>query len=121
MRAGSVSSLKISRPLEVKTRNLVRETDQLAPFGQENPQPVFASSGLDVIGEARRMGAQGRHLSFHVRQGAAAMRAVAFRMGHLADGLTRLDGPCDLAYVPQINSWRGRDAVELVVKDIRFD
>jgi len=113
-------SIDVEAPLASVTRTLVREMDQLEPFGQENPQPLLSSNGLNVVGQVRRMGAQGRHLSFRVRQGRAAMRAVAFGMGDLAETLDRLDGPCDLAYVPQINSWRGRDDVELMVKDIRF-
>jgi len=44
---------------------------------------------------------------------------VAFGMGELASGL---DGsaPIDVAFTPQINTFRGKQAVELIARDIRI-
>ena len=101
------------------TAELVDELQRLAPFGKGNPAPVVAAQGVLVGGEPRRIGRQGKHLSFYARQGQRAFRVVAFGMGELA---TALDGntPIDLAFTPQLNTFRGKRAVELVARDIRI-
>jgi single-stranded-DNA-specific exonuclease len=101
------------------TAELVDELQRLAPFGKGNPPPVIGAQGVLVGGEPRRIGRKGKHLSFYARQGQRAFRVVAFGMGELA---AALDGntPIDLAFTPQINTFRGKRAVELVARDIRI-
>jgi len=101
------------------TAELADELQRLAPFGKGNPAPVVAAQGVLVGGEPRRIGRKGKHLSFYARQGQHAFRVVAFGMGELA---AALDGntPIDLAFTPQINTFRGKRAVELVARDIRI-
>ncbi len=107
---------------EVGLRDLdggfVAEIDSLGPFGSANPEPLLASTGLAVAGEARRLGRDGKHLGFHVRSDGAALRAVAFGSGNLAEEVT--GAKVDLAYVPKLNTWKGRTEIELVVKDMKI-
>ena len=57
------------------------------------------------------------HLSFYFRDGRTALRAIAFGFGEMAPSV---DGKrADLAFVPNINRFRGRETLELRVKDIR--
>jgi len=101
------------------TSELAVELQRLAPFGKGNPPPILAAQGVLVGGEPRRIGRSGKHLSFYARQGERALRVVAFGMGELASGL---DGsaPIDVAFTPQINTFRGKQAVELIARDIRI-
>ena len=99
---------------------LVREIGMLEPFGEQNPEPLFCSRSLAVIGSTKRMGTSGKHLSFWVRQGDFTFRAVAFGMGELEEAIVRA-GRCSLAFRPSLNSWRGTDSIELIVEDIKFD
>ena len=99
----------------------VAELWRLAPFGQSAPPPLLAARQVR-IGAPRRVGASGRHLSFYAGQGDCAIRAIAFGMGPVAeDLLPRTSRVCDLAFVPKINNWQGRENVELEVKDIRLE
>jgi single-stranded-DNA-specific exonuclease len=96
---------------------LVEQMRLLEPCGYANPQPVFASTGLEVI-SARLVGADGRHLKLAVRdpKTRTAMDAIAFRMGEWYDNLP---SRVDLAYAVEINEFNGRKALQLNVKDMR--
>ena len=107
-----VSLSEISRPL-------LDELNMFAPFGEGNAEPVLAGFNLSVRSGIRRMGSAGRHLSFWVNQDGCAFRAVGFGMGHLADTLER-NRVCSLAFAPRINRWRGRESIELDIRDIKF-
>jgi len=66
------------------------------------------------------MGRRSAHLAFHVSEnGGRAVRAVAFRGGAWRDALCRAR-TVSLAFTPQINSWSGREEVELLVQDVKF-
>ncbi|MCU0724030.1 MAG: single-stranded-DNA-specific exonuclease RecJ [Planctomycetes bacterium] len=98
--------------------SLLAEVSLLRPFGIGNPEPVFAVRGGTVAGRPKTLGSEGRHLSFFFRTGDAARRAVAFGMGGRAG---ELEGArADLAFVPYLNRFGGRENVELRVKDIRL-
>jgi len=99
--------------------DLVREVGRLAPFGEGNRSPVFATTGLKVVGRPRRMGSGGKHLSFWVNQDGVGLRALAFNMGDWAPELSRCDA-CSLAYVPKINTFRGSQNIEIQVKDLKI-
>lgn len=100
-------------------RPTVDHLASLAPFGSDNPEPLLAASEVAVPGPVKRIGSTGRHLSFYVRQNGAALRAVAFGMGEQAEAIETA-GVCSLAFVPKINRWRGRESVELEVRDVKL-
>lgn len=108
-------------PLSSVTTALVRQLELLAPFGEANPQPLFASTGLSTAGRVRRVGADGQHLSFFVKSGTSSARAIAFGQGDLADRLEMHPGGISVAFEPQIDTFNGGGEAQLVVRDIRFD
>jgi len=100
------------------TRALVGELEQMEPFGVGNPEPLLLALDVGIGGEVRRMGSDGRHISFWARQDGVAIRTVGFGMGGLADALADA-GVCSMVVVPRLNRWRGRESVELEARDIR--
>jgi len=98
---------------------LLADIERLAPFGEGNPEPVLVSRGVTAPAGTRRMGTGGRHLSFYANQNGAAFRAVAFGKGDMADALDRAR-TLDIAYVPRINRYRGRESIELDIRDIKI-
>jgi single-stranded-DNA-specific exonuclease len=99
------------------TRPAVIELDQLGPFGAENRRPVFAASGVELVGAPKRMGEGERHLSVMVRHFGITMRGVAFGKGEWADELTQHAGPIDISFQPKINRFRGQEKVEFQLLD----
>ena len=96
---------------------LVEQLRQMEPCGCANPQPVFASRGLEVL-SARLVGSDGKHLKLAVRdpRTRTTMDAIAFRMG---EWYGNLPSRVDLAYAVEINEFNGRRSLQLNVKDMR--
>ena len=118
-----VPMLSVDAEISLSSVNtaLVRQLDFLAPFGEGNPQPVFATSGVTVAGRVKRVGSDGQHLSFFVRGDGVSSRAIAFGWGELADRLAAHQSPFRIAYEPRLDEFAGGGQTQLVVKDIRLD
>ncbi len=111
--------LDVEIPLSSLTPGLLRDLEQLEPYGADNPRPRFLAGGLSIIGEPRRIGGGERHLSFRVGQGRSQFRAVAFGMGDRADELMSAGGQCCLAFTPKWNEWNGNRSIEIEVADFQ--
>jgi single-stranded-DNA-specific exonuclease len=106
--------------LDAISSGLVDELAGLAPHGEGNPEPILIAADVEVIGEPRVLGRDGRHVSFFVRDGGPTFRAVAFGQG---DWYGRLrEGPrrVSILFRPRWNSWRGERSIELDVRAIRW-
>ena len=99
------------------TRRAVNELERLGPFGQDNPRPVFAASKVELAEPPRKMGEGERHLALKVRHYGSVMRAIAFGRGEWADQIASVDGPISISFHPNINSYRGRESIELRLID----
>ena len=92
----------------------------LQPHGNGNPEPLLAAVGLDIAGEPRVLGDDGRHLAFHVRQEGVVLRAIAFGKGGLYRSIARSGARVSLLFEPRVSRWQGRCDVELNVREIRI-
>jgi len=99
------------------TSRAVKELDQLSPFGQQNPRPVFATARVELAEPPRKMGEGERHLSLRVRQHNTTLRAIAFSRGDWAEPIAAVEGPFSISFAPQINRFRGTESVELQLID----
>ena len=96
---------------------LLKELDKLAPYGMDNPLPLFYSRGLKPEG-VRLVGNEDKHLKLIVRKGEEEREVIGFGMGGRLDevlGSARLD----LAFSLGLNSWGGEEIVQLNLKDIK--
>ena len=104
------------------TRQLMQELDMLAPFGEGNPEPVFASHNVRIAGEPRLMGINSNHLNFFVNAGKTAYRVVAFGQGDKIGFIESLKNKeFSIAYNARLNRWKGNETVELYLKDLKTD
>jgi len=87
----------------------------LAPFGEENPQPVFLTRNVSVS-EAIAVGSEGKHLKLTLEHEGRRWPAIAFRLGHLTSVLPR---HVDVVYHLDVNDWNGTRSLQLVVLDLR--
>ena len=105
-------------PLGDVTTRLVRDIENLAPFGAGNRRPLLMAARVELAAPAKRIGGGERHLAFRIRQSGASARAVAFGMGERSDEL-QPGKQYDVAFSPQINTYQGFSSVDLHVKDFR--
>ncbi|MBI1920832.1 MAG: single-stranded-DNA-specific exonuclease RecJ [Geobacter sp.] len=94
------------------TLELVGELASLKPFGMGNPEPVFVCRGMEVE-DARILKEQ--HLKLRVAAGGLRFDAIAFNMASRKP-TGRL---VDIAFTLDINTWNGRQSLQLKVKDIK--
>jgi single-stranded-DNA-specific exonuclease len=106
------------------TLRLVSELESLAPFGPANPEPTLLLQNVIPV-HPRIVG--NNHLKFAVKKrngssGASSgdlMDVIAFRMGEQI-GLLKDGAPLDLVFIPERNTWQGRDRIQLRLKDLRI-
>ncbi|MFQ5991320.1 MAG: single-stranded-DNA-specific exonuclease RecJ [Nitrospiraceae bacterium] len=99
------------------SRTLVRELENLQPFGEGNPEPTLAVRQVTVL-STRVVGNQ--HLKLTVRGGnSPPVEGIGFRMGsHAARGLSAGQA-VDLAFAPELNLWKGLERIQLRLRDVK--
>ena len=95
-------------------RDLFEFSEQLAPFGKDNPRPRFVASSLRVV-DSRLVGS-GKHLKLRVADDRRTWDAIAFRMG---DRIVEapVGSSIDVVYEMETNVWNGRTNLQLLVAD----
>ncbi|MEK7271114.1 MAG: single-stranded-DNA-specific exonuclease RecJ [Planctomycetota bacterium] len=101
-------------PLSSISKDLEGDLSRIAPFGEGNPEPVFAARAVEIAGTLRRMGADGSHLRLVLRQGRASVPAVAFRMGERFDEMKAAASGLDAAFKVRRNDWSKALEAELI-------
>ncbi len=107
-------------PLGALRRETVEELQLLGPFGQGNPEPVFATKGVRLACPPKKVGAGREHLQLTITDNTATMRGIGFRFGKLEKKLLESEY-FNVAYQPQINTYNGNSNVEFVLTDIQFE
>ncbi|GBD94186.1 single-stranded-DNA-specific exonuclease RecJ [bacterium BMS3Abin05] len=87
------------------------------PFGPSNMRPVFLTKNVQVVGNPQIVGSN--HLKFKVRQNGAVTDAIGFNLGDLFYRLSSGAQKIDMIYVVESNNFRGRETIQLRVKDLR--
>lgn len=116
---------------------LAKELKALAPFGKGNPAPLFGSKGIqadriDLIGKEKNI----LRMTLSEPKSGTRLAAISFDGYDLLCQLLKelyptedcdkiiLSGqlPCllDIVYSIEINTYRGRSSVQLLLKDFRF-
>jgi single-stranded-DNA-specific exonuclease len=95
---------------------LIEWLEQLAPYGLENPEPLFQA---DVTFESLQTVGDGKHLRMRVRDRTGTAEAIGFGLGRLAVEAARAGGGA-IAFTPEANEWRGETRVQLRVKGVRL-
>jgi len=101
-------------------RETVSELEMLGPFGQGNPKPIFATRGVRLSSQPRKVGARAEHLQLAVTDNTNSVRCIGFGMGKLDKKLLDYEF-FNIAYQPQINTYNGKSNVEFVLADIQFE
>lgn len=99
---------------EVDT-GLMEALGRLEPMGQGNPAVQLAARGLWLAGEPFRMGKEKQHCKLKVTDGRVTREVVWWGAGEAKVP----SGQFDLAFVPQLNEFKGRTSIQLKLLDWR--
>ncbi len=97
------------------TLNGCAALNALAPFGQQNPEPILMSRKLKVL-QHRVVGATGEHVKLSLGTSTGTLDAIGFRLARYCNALPT---HVDVAYTPEPNTFRGRTTLQLRIQDLR--
>ncbi|MDR3234577.1 MAG: single-stranded-DNA-specific exonuclease RecJ [Planctomycetaceae bacterium] len=104
-------------PLGAFTIQTVKEILSLAPFGCENPSPVFVAESVRVQ-NVRPMGREGSHFSAEFCQGGGqngiAVRGIAFNRGEWIELMQPYSLPMDIAFKARISDYTGKAELDIL-------
>ena len=104
-------------PLSEVNESLIEELALLAPFGPDNPQPIFTSRNVYLKNEPRRIAKSG--FKMWVTTGDRIMcEAISFRRSGMS--MPPKGAKIDLVYSPSINTWQGVSTLQLDLKDLKL-
>ena len=88
----------------------------LEPYGVGNPKPVFALLEAKVI--RKQLLSEGKHIKLYLEYNGTNIEAIGFSMGDYNSLITE---GCliDVAGSLEINSFRGIDNPQMIIKDIK--
>lgn len=90
--------------------------DQLAPFGQENPTPVFLARNVE-LSRGRAVGADKNHFSCTLSDGTGSVDGIMFHCTDISTLLTNTS-VVNAAFEVQIDEWRGRRSVKALLQSL---
>ncbi len=104
------------------SESVVEEFGSLEPYGEGNPQPLFAARGLTIAGNPQVVGSRCNHLSFLAKQNEVALRVIAFGKAEWLESINRRRNETfSLAFQPRINTFNRNYDVELRAEDMQWD
>ena len=117
--------------LAIFTLQAVQAINRLAPFGTDNPAPIFCTSDVRLsrppaaLGKQRFDGDPQRpvHLVLYVEQMDRSYRIVAFNSGEFFEEFTEIyekQTPVDIAFRPLLNTFNGQQKVDFHLVDWRI-
>lgn len=100
------------RPQDIP--EILEDVSLMEPTGNSNPGVLFCSRNCQVRNV--RVMSEGQHLKMNLRTGDHDWEGVAFRHGHW---LNNLPAEIDIAYTFEVNTWNGRQTMQLNIRDIK--
>jgi single-stranded-DNA-specific exonuclease len=100
------------------SKSLIQTIGKIGPFGEANPEPVFAIDKVTLEKIFTLSG--GRHLKFFVQKNGRSYECVWWNQGKYVTMLQNLNS-FDIAFRPELNVWQGRENIQLCIEDIRED
>jgi len=118
-----IRTLTIDTVLDLSdiTKKLYDKLQQLAPYGIGNPEPVFASYQVKIVG-ASLVGKDRKHLKMKIKDvnSNSVFEAIGFNMGEVFRKVTP-HGLVDMAYTIAEDKWNGKNSLQLKLKDLRVN
>lgn len=111
--------IDVPMPMSYVTIPLIRQLNQLEPFGKGNTKPVFAQKNLQ-ISQCRVFGKNRNVVKMQLKdEFGVASEGIWFGDGDVFVAKTQEKTFFDVIYYPTVNSFRGRESIEMVIQSIR--
>ena len=108
-----VLSIDAEISLSTLTSGTIKSIQQLEPFGQGNPHPVFLTKNIKVK-ECYNFGNSNNYLKFELQQGGVNWQAVSFH-SHMRQA--EVPDYIDIVYNLEKRRWKGKETLQLNLID----
>ena len=97
----------------------IEELNKLAPFGMNNPKPLFMIRDAKIA-SMKKIGANQTHLKAALEQNGQTIDGIGFGMGEYADQVAKTS---DISVIGElsINEWNNMRRPQLMLRDLRVD
>ncbi|MBT4124200.1 MAG: single-stranded-DNA-specific exonuclease RecJ [Candidatus Pacebacteria bacterium] len=114
-------SIECLLPLDFISLEFLDYLQKFSPFGQKNPEPIFALKNIKIK-EIRTIGKQQNHLKLLLTDETdnLELTALAWGRGDLSDSL-QVGQSINAAVTLQINEWMDRKNIQAIVKDFQVE
>ncbi|MFW6148897.1 MAG: single-stranded-DNA-specific exonuclease RecJ, partial [Atribacterota bacterium] len=97
--------------------NLLNFLDKMKPFGPGNTEPVFGGYKFPLF-SWKRVGKDEKHLKLVLGKSGNCIDGIAFQMAEKILDIKK-DRTIDVAFQLSKNYWKGKNSLQLMVKDIK--
>lgn len=98
--------------------NLISDIERLQPFGQANPNPVFALNNLTLL-QKKLMGQNKNHLKLVLEDSQGnTYDCIWWSKG---DVPLKQNDRLDIAFCPQVNTYNGNTTIQLILQDVHAE
>ena len=94
----------------------IKELKSLEPFGEENPEPIIMYKNVEINGI--RTLSENKHLKLSLKKNDKIIDAIGFNLGELAEKY-KIGDTIDIVGNIEINSFNGKDSIQIRLIDIR--
>ncbi len=111
-----VSELDAAISIEKIDIETIQQIEKLAPFGVENPKPIFLIKDA-TVSDMRKIGSHRTHLKINLEQSGATLDSVGFNLGNLAH---HISPHAKLSVIGElsVNEWNQIRKPQLMLKDV---
>lgn len=109
----------LEMPVNELTLDLLNQINTLAPFGEGNPKPVFKSTNVEIVDE-KFIGSDKSHLKGKVKKNYTNLNFIAFGFAEEFNLIQNVP-LYDVYYQLDINNWRGKKTLQLMMNDIQSE
>ncbi|MFY7861050.1 MAG: single-stranded-DNA-specific exonuclease RecJ, partial [Chitinophagales bacterium] len=118
-------TIEIDRELKFGDINdkFYKMVDQMAPFGPQNMQPIFATYNLKDSGKTKKVGKTGGHIRFEMMdEDGIRYNGIAFGLGDTIENFDDLKHySFDICYHIQANEFNGNISLDMIIKDVKIN
>ena len=115
-----IIEIDLSVQFDALTSKFYSVLKQMAPFGPENPKPVFEAKNVSVLNSLSNF--KDKHIRFLAGQAGneTMFNAVGFDLIEHYDSITKADS-FSIVFTLEENTFNGNISLQLRIRDIKFD
>lgn len=106
-------------PIEKIDENIFEAMESLAPFGLDNPHPLFLDKDLSFE-HIKKFGVNERHFNGIIRKNGKEYHMVAFDLGHKVNEMEAKIQKFDIVYYPERVFYKGEEIIQIRIKDLKI-